>query len=57
VEAELKAKYPDAGVELIEGRGGIFDIFCNDRLIYSKQQRQRFPVAGEIGTLIEEGIP
>jgi selT/selW/selH-like putative selenoprotein len=57
VEAELKAKYPDARVELIKGSGGIFDVLCDDRLIYSKHRTRRFPDAGEVGTLIEEGTP
>jgi selT/selW/selH-like putative selenoprotein len=56
VEAELKANYPDANIELIEGSGGIFDVECNGKLIYSKQniEGQRFPNAGEIAKLIKQ---
>jgi selT/selW/selH-like putative selenoprotein len=50
VEKELKASYPDANVKLIKGSGGIFDVKCDNKLIYSKQQveGQRFPKEGEI---------
>ena len=55
MEAELKANYPDSNIELIEGGGGIFDVKCNGKLIYSKQniEGQRFPKEGEITRLIE----
>jgi selT/selW/selH-like putative selenoprotein len=54
VEAELKTKYPDASVKLIEGGGGIFDVKCDGKLIYSKQniEGKRFPAEGEITRLI-----
>ena len=56
VEAELKANYPDSHIKLIEGSGGIFDVKCNGKLIYSKQniEGQRFPNDGEITRLIEQ---
>jgi len=56
VEAEVKAHYPDSNIKLIEGGGGIFDIKCNGKLIYSKQniEGQRFPNEGEIIKLIEQ---
>jgi selenoprotein W-related protein len=57
VEAEVKEKYPDTGVELIKGSGGIFDVRCDGKLIYSKERTQRFPDEGEVGTLIEKGRP
>ena len=56
VEVELKANYPDLNIELIEGSGGIFDVECNGKLIYSKQaiEGHRFPNDGEITKLIEQ---
>ena len=56
MEAELRTKYPDANVELFEGSGGIFDVTCNGKLIYSKQRIdiQRFPDVGEISGLIKK---
>ena len=54
VEAELKAKYPDSTIKLIKGGGGIFDVKCDGKLIYSKlnTKGQRFPNDGEISGLI-----
>jgi len=54
VEAELRANYPDANIKLIKGGGGIFDVKCDGKLVYSKlkTQGQRFPEDGEISRLI-----
>jgi selT/selW/selH-like putative selenoprotein len=58
VEAELKASYPDAGVQLIEGSGGIFDVTCNGKRIFSKLagEERRFPHEGEITRLVEQAM-
>ncbi len=56
MEAELKAKYPDATVQLIKGSGGIFDVVCDGKLIYSKDRTQRFPNKGEVSKLIEKEL-
>jgi selT/selW/selH-like putative selenoprotein len=55
VEAELKANLPEAKIRLIEGKGGIFDVKCNGKLIFSrhKVEGQRFPEEGEITRLIK----
>jgi hypothetical protein len=54
VADELKADYPDAQIELIEGRGGIFEVKRDGRRIYSKRDtpERRFPGPGEISKLI-----
>jgi len=56
VAAELRAICPDANIKLIEGGGGIFDVKCDGKLIYSKKniEGKRFPSAGEITGLIEQ---
>jgi len=56
VEAELKANYPDSNIKLISGSGGIFDVKCDGKLIYSKHniKGQRFPDEGEITGLIRQ---
>jgi predicted Rdx family selenoprotein len=56
VEAELRAQYPDSKILLVEGGGGIFDVKCDGKLIYSKQniEGRRFPNAGEIAKLIKQ---
>ena len=58
VEAELKANYPDSNIKLISGSGGIFDVKCDGKLIYSKHniKGQRFPDVGEITGLIKQEI-
>jgi selT/selW/selH-like putative selenoprotein len=58
VEAELKANYPDLNIKLISSSGGIFDVKCDGKLIYSKQhiEGRRFPNEGEITELIKQEI-
>jgi len=58
VEAEIKTGYPDSDIKLIEGGGGVFDVKCNGKLIYSKQNiiGQPFPNKGEITKLIEQEV-
>lgn len=56
MEAELKATYPHAHVKLVESGGGVFDVACDGKLIFSKQRidGQRFPEDGEISKLIHQ---
>jgi len=56
VEAEVKGKYTDSSIKLIESGGGVFDVECDGRLLFSKQkiEGQRFPEEGEITRLIEQ---
>jgi selT/selW/selH-like putative selenoprotein len=58
VEDELKTNYPDSDVKLIKGSGGVFDVKCNGKVIYSKQnsKEQRFPDVGEITGLVKKEI-
>ncbi len=55
MEAELKKNYPASSITLIKGSGGIFDVKCDGKLIFSKQkvEGQRFPNEGEITKLIK----
>lgn len=52
----MRATYPDSNIKLIEGCGGIFNVKCDGKLIYSKQniEGQRFPNEREITKLIEK---
>jgi selT/selW/selH-like putative selenoprotein len=54
VEAEIKAAHPDVQVKLIRGGGGIFEVKCEGKLIFSKKDTadRRFPHAGEIARLV-----
>ena len=56
METELKARYPGSHITLVAGRGGVFDVTCNGKLIYSKLgvKGQRFPNDGEIAGLIAQ---
>jgi selT/selW/selH-like putative selenoprotein len=58
VEAEIRARFPDLSIKLIEGGGGIFNVTCDGKLLYSKQKiaGQRFPHNGEITKLIEQEV-
>ncbi len=39
-------------VELIEGRGGIFDVTVDGKLVFSKAAKGRVPVPGEVAGLM-----
>ena len=58
MEAELRESYPDSNIKLIKGGGGIFDVKCDGRLIYSKlnTKGQRFPNDREISRLVGQGV-
>ena len=47
MEATLK-KELGADVTLIKGRGGIFDVTANGKLVYSKHATGRFPEEDEV---------
>jgi hypothetical protein len=49
--AELKESLK-VDVELIRGERGIFDIQCNEELIFSKAILNRFPYFGEISKIL-----
>ncbi len=55
--AEIATKFKDSAfdleTQLIEGRGGVFDVKLDGDLIFSKQQVDRFPNAGEVSEIIE----
>lgn len=40
--------------ELIEGRGGIFDVKADGKLIYSKHETGRFPEHNEVIAALEK---
>jgi selT/selW/selH-like putative selenoprotein len=39
-------------VELIAGSGGVFEVMVDNRLVFSKRKKGRFPHIGEIAKLI-----
>ena len=48
LKAELMQRFPDIQIELIEGRGGIFEVSAAGKKIFSKKQMGRFPGLDEI---------
>jgi selT/selW/selH-like putative selenoprotein len=51
--AELKAKFGEATqVELVEGRGGVFEVEVDGNLVFSKKQTRRFPAYQEVPNAI-----
>ena len=58
VEQEIKLNFPESSVELVEGRGGVFDVYLGDKLIFSKNAMHspRFPESGEIPELINKEV-
>jgi len=38
----------------VEGARGIFDVYVDDRLVFSKHQEQRFPDRGEVVKLLRQ---
>ena len=54
---EILEKFDAVDVELVESGGGVFDIFCDEELIFSKSQKGRFPnnlELNEIGSHTEK---
>ena len=53
VEQELKDNFENVTVEFIKGSGGIFDVKVDNKMIFSKDETDRFPEDGEITRLIK----
>ena len=58
MEAELKETFPGSMVELLGGKGGIFEVTLGDTLVYQKDREacDRFPDEGEVAQLVREMI-
>jgi hypothetical protein len=59
VEAEVKAGFGEAQVELVEGDEGVFDVVVGGKTIFSRgggDFGKRFPRVGEIPDLIRREI-
>ena len=58
MEAELKEAFPDSTVELVGGKGGIFEVTLDGSPIYEKDPEvcDRFPEEGEVPRLVREII-
>ena len=59
MEAEVKAEFAGAQVEIIEGGHGIFDIAVDDKIIFSRGSEKfgkRLPRPGETLELIRKEL-
>jgi selT/selW/selH-like putative selenoprotein len=50
--AEIKGTFPDSEIELVESKGGAFEITVDGQLVYSKLTLKRFPAYQEIPRLL-----
>ncbi|PIE59611.1 MAG: hypothetical protein CSA32_03155 [Desulfobulbus propionicus] len=54
MEAEIRqAIGSQVEVTLIPGSGGVFEVLCDDRLVFSKKEKNRFPDPGEVVKLLQ----
>lgn len=55
----MKAEFPDAEVELVEGDHGVFDIAVDGKIVFSRGCEvfgKRFPRVGETPELIRQEL-
>jgi selT/selW/selH-like putative selenoprotein len=52
LQAAIKSKY-GITAELLEGAGGIFEVYIDDKTVYSNQETYRFPEHEEIFAQID----
>ena len=55
----MKADFGDAGVDVIEGDHGVFDIAVDGKMIFSRGSSsfgKRFPLVGETSELIRQEL-
>lgn len=54
LKKDLESKFEKAKVELEGGKGGVFDVFADGELIFSKHKELRFPENEEIANLVKK---
>jgi selT/selW/selH-like putative selenoprotein len=50
----IKQEFPDAEVQLIESKGGVFEVIADGRLIFSKKKSGRHAAWEDIGPYLVE---
>ncbi len=48
MEAALKKQVAGLEIQLVGGRNGVFDVFADERLVFSKDKEYRFPTVDEV---------
>ncbi len=51
--AEIEQRFPDAQVELIQSRGGRFEVFADGRPVFEKSKVGRHAEPGEVVASLE----
>jgi len=51
--AELKQKFPEVQVRLIQSSGGLFEVMADGQLVFSKKALRRHAAPGEVVQAIE----
>jgi selT/selW/selH-like putative selenoprotein len=54
--AEIRKRFPDAGVELIPSRGGRFEVWRDGKPVYEKSKTGRHAKAGEVISLLDQTL-
>lgn len=56
MEAEVKKDFPGSTVELVGGKGGIFEVILDGSTVFEKDREvcDRFPEEGEVPRLVRE---
>ena len=51
--AELKQRYPDADIRLVQSSGGLFEVTVDGELVFSKKATGRHAKPGEVLQAVE----
>jgi selT/selW/selH-like putative selenoprotein len=51
--AELKQRFPDVEVRLVQASGGVFEVAADGQLVFSKRTLRRHAAPGEVVQAIE----
>ena len=53
--AEIQEKF-NMDSQLVELSGGVFEVYLNEELVYSKKELDRFPNDGEVAELLSQKV-
>ena len=53
MSSELRTNFTDINIELVKGSSGVFDVQLDERLVFSKHIKGRFPTDGEVTRLLK----
>ncbi|MBI5837628.1 MAG: Rdx family protein [Candidatus Eisenbacteria bacterium] len=47
-------RVPGIEIRLVGGRNGVFDVFADERLVFSKDKEYRFPTVDEVVAALQD---